>query len=401
MHIFRKLPLLNIIRRPVRSAALLCMVALLSFTVFGGAVMVSGLRNGMSSLEERLGADIMVVPEEAAEKDDLENIVLQGNTGYFYMDDTKLDEISSAEGVGQATSQLFLASLAASCCSAKVQLIGFDPETDFTVVPWIRKSYSDDLKEMEIVVGNDITSDEGDTLTFYDTDCTVAAKLTKTGTNYDRCVFAGEDTIRVLTASSVGKKLNQFKEIDPNHVISCVLVNAEDGADIDEVVTAINESVDGVAAVRTSSMVSGIAGSLSGISNIVRIMILVVFILAFIIMMIAFTMLINERKREFAVLRVFGVSQSGLAKSVWCEILLICLMGGSIGVVLAALVTIPFSGALQGRLDMPMLMPGIGTMLLYLLTAILIAVAAGTFSSFWNVRRVSRADISLALRQEK
>ncbi len=401
MRIFRKLPILNLCRRPVRSAMLLCIAALLSFTVFGGAVMVSGLRRGMASLEDRLGADILVVPEEAARKNDLESIVLQGSTGYFYMDDSKLDEIAAVDGVGQSTSQIFLASLAASCCSAKVQLMGFDPATDFTVLPWIRKSYTEDLKEMEIVVGSDITSDEGDTLTFYDTDCTVAAKLTRTGTNYDRCVFAGADTIRVLTASSVGKKLNQFKEIDPNHVVSCVLVNVNEGADIDQVASAINDSVDGVTAVRTTSMVSGIAANLSGISHLVRILIAGVFILAFIILMIAFTMLINERKREFAILRVFGVSRRSLAGSVWSEILLICLTGALAGSAAAALVTLPFSGALRSRLDMPMLSPGIGTILLYLLLAVLICAAAGTLSSFWNVSRVSRADISLALRQER
>ena len=81
MRIFRKLPILNLCRRPVRSAMLLCIAALLSFTVFGGAVMVSGLRRGMASLEDRLGADILVVPEEAARKNDLESIVLQGSTG--------------------------------------------------------------------------------------------------------------------------------------------------------------------------------------------------------------------------------------------------------------------------------------------------------------------------------
>lgn len=401
MKIFQKLPLLNILRRPVRSAVLLFMVAILSFTVFGGAVMVSGLRRGMASLEDRLGADIMVVPEEAAGKDGLESIVLQGNTGYFYMDDTRLEEILAVDGVRQAAPQIFLASLAASCCSAKVQLMGFDPQSDFTVLPWIRKSYAENLKEMEVVVGSDITSEEGDTLTFYDVDCTVAAKLTKTGTNYDRCVFAGADTIRVLTSSSIGKKLNQFSEIDPNHVISCVLVNTQDGADMDKVVSAINETVDGVTAVRTGSMVSGIAGSLNGISRIVRVMIIVVFVLAFIIMMIAFTMLINERRREFALLRVFGVSQGSLARSVWSEILLICLTGALIGVLAALLVTVPFSGALQGRMDMPMLMPGIASMLKYLLLAVLIAAAAGTLSSCWNVNRVCRADIGLALRLEK
>ncbi len=401
MRVFQKLPILNILRRPARSITLLGLVAMLAFTVFGGAALTCGLDNGIKSLKLRLGADIMVVPREAEEKAGLESIVLQGNTTYFYMDDTKLDEVAKIEGVGQTTTQLYLASLAASCCSAKVQLMGFDPETDFTIQPWIRDTYSKDLGEMDIVVGSDITSSEGDRLFFYDTPCNVVAKLSKTGTNYDRCVFAGEDTIRVLTESSVGKKLNQFKDIDPNHVISSVLVNVEEGADIDEVADRINESVDGVTALKTRSLISGTARSLSGISRIIRIAILIVFALAFLILIITFTMMINERRREFATLRVFGVSRGALAGSVMSEIVLLCLSAGLAGAGIAAVVVIAFSGALKGWLNMPMLMPGVPVLLLYLLISLLICVGAGVLASVWNVLRVSRADISLSLREEK
>ncbi len=381
--------------------ALTGLVALLSFTVYGGTVLTEGLRRGMTSLENRLGADIMVVPEEAEKKSGLESIVLQGNTTYFYMDDTKLDEVGAVDGVDQITSQLYLASLAASCCSAKVQLMGFDPETDFTIQPWIRDTYNRELGEMEIVVGSDITSSEGDRLLFYETPCTVVAKLSETGTNYDRCVFAGEDTIRVLTESSVGKQLNQFKDVDPNHVISCILINVEDGADIDEVASSINESVDGVTAMRTRSLVSGTAQSLAGISHIIRTAVLIVFLTAFVVLIVAFTMMIHERRREFATLRIFGVSKGRLAWSVMSEVVLICLVGGLAGAGIAALVIIPFSGALKGWLNMPMLLPQISSMFLYLLLAVSLCVAAGILSSVWNVFRVSRADISQSLREDK
>ncbi len=401
MQIFRKLPLLNLLRKPVRSVILLCLAAVLSFTVFGGALMVSSLRSGMTSLKERLGADIMVIPEEAAEKKNLEEIVLQGQTGYFYMEDTVTEAVADVEGTGQVSDQIFLASLAASCCSAKVQLIGFDPETDFTVLPWIRRSYSGELKKMEVVVGHDIVSDEGDTLTFYGTDCIVAGKLTRTGTSYDHCVFAGADTIRELTRSSIGRNLNQFKEVDPNHVISCVLVQTEEGADIDEVAKRIEASVSGVRAVPTSGMIAGISGSLLGISHIVRVMTAVIFLLAFLIMMIVFTMLIHERKREYALLRVVGVSRVSLTRSVMSEIVMVCLAGAAAGVLAALLIQILFVRALQGTLDMPMLMPGAGSVIAYMVLSVLAVAAAGILSSFWNVNRVSREEIGLALRRER
>mgnify|MGYP006989025770 CR=1 FL=1 len=128
----------NLRAKPLRTAALILLTALLSLTFCGGTLLVSSLKSGLHSLENRLGADIMVVPYEAATRSSLENIVLQGNTGYFYMDYGILNEIENMDGVGDCTGQFFLASAMASCCSARLQMIGFDQDTDFVIKPWIR-----------------------------------------------------------------------------------------------------------------------------------------------------------------------------------------------------------------------------------------------------------------------
>ena len=82
----RKLPLRDLLRRPGRSLALLTLVALLAVALFGGTVVISSLESGVESLEGRVGADVIVVPYSAKTKTDLSKILLQGTTGYFYMD---------------------------------------------------------------------------------------------------------------------------------------------------------------------------------------------------------------------------------------------------------------------------------------------------------------------------
>ena len=164
---------------------------------------------------------------------------------------------------------------------------------------------------------------------------------------------------------------------------------------------AVESTVDGVKALRTRNMISGISDSLAGLSRIIGMLILVICILSFVILTIAFTMQLNERRKEFGVLRVFGVSRKQLSRSVRSEILLLCVLGGLLGAVLAALILLAFSQALQAGLGMPMLRPGIGTVLLYLALSVLTAAAAGILSSFWNVRRAGRTEISQALRQER
>jgi putative ABC transport system permease protein len=398
MNIFQKLPLFNLIRRPVRFAALLGMAAIVSFAVFSSFLMSAALGSGMTSLEQRLGADIMVVPAEARKKAAVESIVLQGNPTYFYMDEKKLDEVQGVDGVGQTTVQLYLASLAASCCSAKVQLMGYDPETDFVIAPWIRDSYGKSLGEMEVVAGSGITASPGDRLVFYDKPCTVVAKLSETGTNYDRCVFAGEDTVRILTKSSLGKNMNQFRDTEPDHVISCVLLNVQEGSDIDQVAARINESVDGVAAIRTRSFLSGTADSLAGVRGMIRIAAVMLLVLGCVILAIAYTMQIHERKREFATLRLLGGSRKQLAAGILKEIAIISLGGSVIGALAGMLVMIPFSGALQGWLNMPMLMPDIIQCLLYLAVTAGLCLASAFLACGWSVWKVSREDISASLR---
>ena len=95
------------------------LMAFLSFTAFSVTVVISSLQKGFTSLEERLGADIMVVPYEAGTRSSLTDIVLQGNTGYFYMNGEVMDKIASMDGIGRITAQYYLASASSSCCSAR------------------------------------------------------------------------------------------------------------------------------------------------------------------------------------------------------------------------------------------------------------------------------------------
>ena len=115
-----KLPLRNLLRHPGRTAALTVLVAFLALSLFAGSAIVMSLNNGLHSLENRLGADLIVVPATARGKIDPEKIYLQGTTGYYYMRAAKLAEIRAMDGVAQASGQVYLASLRADCCSVPI-----------------------------------------------------------------------------------------------------------------------------------------------------------------------------------------------------------------------------------------------------------------------------------------
>ena len=388
----------NLVRKPGRTTVLTLLTAFLALAVFGGSVVVLSLRSGLNSLEARLGADIILVPSEAQSKVSFQNMFLQGTTGAFYMDASALDKALEVEGVEKAAPQTFLASLKADCCSIKIQVIGIDPERDFTVQPWIARSLTRGLGDMDVAVGCKVEADVGEIIRIYDQRCKVVAQLEATGTGLDTAVYCNMDTMNALLAAAEEKGVSHRIE-SGDQLISAVYVKVKDGCDIDTVNSRLNGHIRKVTAVRTRSMLTGVSDSLAGVSRTVTILIAAVWALAFMILLLAFVLIIRERAREFAVLRLVGASRGMLSRMVLLESALCGLLGGLLGVGLAALLLFPFSGLIESALNLPYLMPDTGKTLLLAAGTVLLSVIVAALSSVMAAYRLSRIDPGTALRE--
>lgn len=390
----------NCIRRPARTASLTLLSLLLGMIILGGTLLVIGLRSGLDSLESRLGADIMVVPYEASTKSDLSDMILQGNPGYFYMDDSVMDKLARIDGIEEMSAQFFLASTTSSCCSYKVQIIGYDPETDFTITPWVQMSAQDELGDMEVYVGNTLNAFKGDKLTFYGTEVTVAGRLDKTGTYLDVAVYANEKTIKTLITSALESKIYNFGDVDPEEIVSCVMINVADGYTVEEVLNDINLHVRKVEAVQTQNMIADVSGKLTGISDLAGGLIVVIWALVLVILILAFAMIANERRKEFAVLRVLGASRKKLAGEMLQESLLMGVAGSAVGAALGLLLITAFAGFIENSLNLPFLLPKAPQLILLTAAGILITVLTGALAAAICAFRISRIDAALILRGE-
>lgn len=398
MKSIKGLPLRNLLRRPARSAALLIISAFLALSAFGGSLAVLSLQNGLNSLEARLGADIIVVPYEATTQTSIDSILLQGKPGYFYMDSDKYDKIQSLDGIEQISAQFYLASAKAGCCSFPIQIIGFDPETDFSVQPWLSQSYGKALRFGDIVVGSDVTVTGSRVIKLYDMDCNIVGVLDKTGTELDTAVYTNKETIVALMKAARDRGLVDFGGVNPDNSVSSVLINVKEGYPIDSVVDDINIHVRKVQAIRTKNMISGVAESLSGVSGMIGVLMAAVWLLSVVILMIVFSMIINERRREFAVLRVLGMSRGGLAAVVFREALLVSLCGGVCGVAVTLGAGALFAESIEQSLGLPFLMPSGGAIAALAVCTLAVTVLAGAATSAISAFRVSRIDTGLILR---
>ena len=389
----------NLRRNPLRTAGLALLAALLSFAIFGGAVASTSLARGLDSLQARLGADIIVAPDTAKSKVDLEGVLLDGVPGQFYMDASFVPKVAERSGVAQASPQYFLASVKAGCCTMPVQIIGFDPDTDFSIKPWIARSYGSELGLRDVVTGSKISGAAGSTIMFYGIECRIVGRLDETGTALDTAVFATNDTLRELIAGSQEQGISVLADNDPAQVVSTVQVKVVDGYRVQDVADDINLHVRGTTAVPTRTMVSGVADGIAGASRVVGALVAVLAVLAIVFLVVAFALSARGRTREFAVLRMSGASRGMLARMATFEGAVEGAAGALLGVALGFLALYAFGGLIEQALGLPFLLPDAGQAALLAIASLAAAVVAAVGASGISALRLSRVDAGAVLRE--
>ena len=392
-----QLALWNLKHGITRTIGLVILAAMLSAVLFGGSMLTFCLQNGLKNMKERLGADVMIVPVE--NQTDMEAILLKGEPSCFYFKKTLEDKVQSLEGVEKCTSQFFLTSLDAECCDTRVQLIGFDPATDFSVQPWIQKAYGGRLSDGAVIVGSEVRVEQGRGLKLYDVEYDVAAKLDQTGTGLDRAVFATQDTIKKMYGEAYAKGQRFLEEADPDNYISSILIRVEEGYDVKELVRNIRKQLGGVQVVESQSMITGTADNIKQIAVFLYLFAVLFLGVAIIALGLAFILSANERKREFAILRTLGATRKKLAGIILWEAVLTSLAGGVLGIAAASVLVFPFHVYLGDKLGMPYVLPSLAAILATGVVTILVAVLIGPLAAGAAALKISRAETYLIMRE--
>ncbi|MDR2304156.1 MAG: ABC transporter permease [Treponema sp.] len=390
----------NLKAKPVRSACLAVVAAILAFTLFGGSILVLNLRQGLDTMTRRFGADLMVVPEGASEK--AQSILLRGAASYFYFDKAVVDRISRTEGIACASPQFFLTSLSESCCDAMVQLIAYDPETDFVVQPWMAEKYSGSVEDGQLVVGSRIAIRTDGTIRILGHNYPVAARLSRSASGLDTSVFMTMNTMRLLIGQARTEGYNflavQEREITRG-TVSAVLVKTDPSRSPSRLAQTIRKENSGVDVVVSQRIFSGISETLTGMIDYIRLFSVILWVLAFIILAAVFSLSIHERKKEFAVLRILGATRGKLAAMILSESALVCIAGGGAGILLASLVVFPFSTLIGERIGLPWLDAPFFSITLLALGSLFLSALTGPLASLYSTFRISRAETYFTMRE--
>lgn len=382
----------NLKARKYRTAFMIFFVVLMSATFFFSTLLMNNLELGIANTTERMGADLIVVPKEGTYG--IRDSLFAGKPCSVYFDRGWEEAVRNMEGVERVTPQLYIATLDAGCCDAPVQIIAFDPETDFIVLPWLSESERLQLAEGEIVAGAKVNVGVGDTLRLFETKFQVAGKLEKTGMGYDNSVFMTYETVERFRDSEVAQNII-FKDEneDIENRVSMLMVDAtgENETLFMDIKDAYNNGEE-VKAYTADSLMSGIAsqvGKLSGYGSVLTYIMVVSTALALICI---FSITINERKYEFGILLTLGARKSQITKIILSEALMISAIGGVVGIGISAFGVWAFKDVISTKMDIPFFDASMEQVLPVAGICLGIAIVTGIIAALYSSYRLGKGE---------
>ena len=252
-----------------------------------------------------------------------------------------LARMSSNEDIAAVSYQLYVSETLADGTTRWI--VGFQPESDFVLGPWMREGEGTSLPRGSIVVGAAVPGADGQTLSVFGRERPIGAHLLITGSELDDAVFVSMDTLTDMMADARAAGEDIDASLDPATDYSAALVRASESDAIESVTNWINLYVRKVSAVRSSeALVDAGAGIRS--HRLVAIGVLgAIWVVLLGALAVAQLSLMNERRQELAVWRSIGASRAIVSRIMLGESALLHAAGALVGTGLAALV-LPFVG---------------------------------------------------------
>ncbi len=389
----------NIRRKPLRSLALIILVALFALTTLAGSLVSLSLSRGVSSLSDRLGADVMAIPQGREET--IDSILLKGSPSEFYLPKNAIDKIKTIDGIEKITPQTYIATLSASCCSYPVQVIGIDPKSDFLISPWLSNVLDRPLEKSECIVGFHVAGEPGEQIKFFEQPYHIVGRLEQTGMGFDATVFVNDETAQAMAIDS--QRIKKHPLVDDGNLVSTIMIKLKPGYDAEAIAREINTrfAAEGIIALYGKSFVNNISSNLQIIMRIVEASIIIIWILSIIVLAMIFSMILRERKKEFATLRILGAKKSQLNYLMLRESTLISLIGASIGIVLGYVFLFFYGIQIANKISIPFLMPKLLTLILWGVGCFGIALLIAPLSSLFALRKFAKWDIYQQFRENE
>ena len=374
-----------------------CALLVAAFALFA-TLLLRGAAVSLELATQRLGADIVVVPSGA--ETEMEGALLMGVPAQFWMPAENIEKLAAIPGIEAVSPQVYLATLVgASCCSvSEMFMIAYDPETDFTVRPWLEKQLPGGLGLGEVIGGDYISAtEENDGILVYGDLVRLKGNLAPTGTGLDQSLFFTMDTAADIARVSLSNAVQPL--IIPPDQVSAVLIKTKPGSDNEQIAVQIYRSIPGVFPIESAKLFQSSRAQLTSLLNIIVIIMALVWPLAIVLIGIVYLMSANERRRELGVLRALGATSGYVFESLLAEASLLAFCGASVGVFLAVLAIYLFRRLIMTSLGVPFLLPSPGSLAIQIGIGLILAMISVFLAVLFPALKVSRQDPAIAMRE--
>ncbi|SDB26907.1 ABC transporter permease [Eubacterium oxidoreducens] len=382
------------------TAAILFLLFLCTtFVIVGGALVTNGSLQGVQETQNRLGADVIVVPSSYST--DMQNALFEGEAATVDMDRTWLETLAQMDGISKISAQRYIATLSADCCSAGgIQMIAYDPDTDFTIGKWLSKQEIATPKKNEIIMGSATGFSKGETVQFFGVEFTVIGILEETGMGYDTGAFISFEAAQEI-ASQEGYSI-VYPTRNGVEQISMILIEVEDGYEPEKIKQSILNYYedDGIHAYSKATMVSTLFQKIESMSKMMNIFQLALVLVSAIGVFAVITIYMSFRKPHIGYLLSNGVA----AWKVWLffagEYLLVLVLAHVIADTLVIFLIYAFEMMLKLNLEMPFVIPGVWEMVKIIIKSFLVNLAVLFVAAVYSLIRMIRLDISLIVKED-
>lgn len=350
----------NLGRRKVRTGLLIASVAIASAIAFTGAVMMRSIETSMEVGFSRLGADLMVVAQDALTHITVALLTVEPTDTVVDADLLAAAHLSGIAKVapqrvfrttqsgqsGQAGQSGAVSGAASGVHGASVDLIGFEPARDFTILPWIAERLPRAMGPGDLILGAAQPMPLGAEVVLFGQPFRVYAKLAPTGAGtHERGYFLWSSSLLALAPAIRARTGTVPPMLVPEKVSGFLLELAPGARDL-QVRFALLAKIPDIKVVTGGSLLTGIRQGLTALLGGTLALMGLMFASTAVMVGVLFSAIVSERRSEIGLLKAIGARRGQILGLTLTEAMVATGAGGVLGVILGLLMLRLFERAL-------------------------------------------------------
>ncbi len=393
-----QLSIKNVQRKPLRSLGLIVLVALFSFALLAGSLVANSLSRGVATLSNRMGADVMVVP--AGHEAKIASVLLRGSSSSIYLPAGAIQKMADVDGIAALTPQLYVALDEAVQAESAIQVVGIDAPSDFLIAAWLKEAGAlANLSEKSCIVGSKVPGAIGQSKAILDKSYKIVGRLEQTGMSFDSTIFVDIATARAILRQRAAQQAL------PEHadLASALMIKLEPGYNSQLVARQISHmhADDGLFGMFSKKFVNSISSNLQVIMRFVKSAIIAIWLLSSIVLGLVFTLIIRERKKELATLRIIGMRRQQTRELLLSEFGAISLLGAAVGVVASYLFLFFYGTMLADKVNIPFLLPSAFQLIIWGVVCFVAGAIIAPLMAIYPIHKMMQDDIYKQYREDE